>query len=227
MSGTCLSWSAIHFAHCLTLACAGAALAAAAAPGFVCSTAAQDFSAVSATCWAATAPAFSAASLTRCASTAVFAAASSAASLAAAAAAVACAACALSAVSPSPSFQTRGLGVGLGGRDARPLRPLGARDHRLGFGRRGLDRGREQLLLLAVGLELRELGLLAHDLLCCLGLGEGSRLVGPRLCGRDLRARLRLPQRYVTRGIDLDLLSFSLADRRLLVGRGFGHACIT
>ncbi len=105
------------------------------------------------------------------------------------------------------TLEPRGLGVGLGGRDAGALLAFGPRDHRLGLGGRGFDRRGQQLLFLAVGLQLRELGLLAHDLLGGLGLRERPGLVGARLRSGHLCLGLGLSQRDVSRSVDLDLLS--------------------
>src|SRR5262249_29561042 len=123
-----------------------------------------------------------------------------------------------------PTFEPGRLGVRLGGSDAGPLRALRARDHGLRIrGRRLHGRG-EQLLLLAVGLELRQLGLLADDLLLSLRLGERPGLVRTGLRRRHLGLRFGLAQRNVARGVDLYLLGLRLSDRRLLVGRGLRHA---
>ena len=91
-----------------------------------------------------------------------------------------------------PTFQSRRLGIRFGGRDARSLLAFRSRDHGLCLRRRWLDGGGEQLLLFAVRLELGELGLLAHDLLGRLCLGQWPRLVGARLGGLDLGPGFRL-----------------------------------
>ena len=115
------------------------------------------------------------------------------------------------------------LGVGLGRGDPGALLALGAADLRLGLGLGRADRGGEQLLLLAGGLELGQLGLLADDLLRRLGLGERPGLGGARLGRRDLRLGLGPPERHVALGVDLDLLRLGLADGGLLVGGRLRH----
>ena len=71
--------------------------------------------------------------------------------------------------------------------------------------------------------ELRQLGLLAHDLLLGRGLGKRSGLGGLRLRGGRERLDLGLAEGDVTLGVELDLLRLGLPDGGLLVGGGLGH----
>ena len=87
----------------------------------------------------------------------------------------------------------------------------------------GTDGGGDELLLLAGSLELGQLGLLAGDLLGRLGLGERTRLRGPRLGCGDLGLGLGSTEGNVALGIDLDLVRLGFPDGGLLVGRGLGH----
>ena len=75
------------------------------------------------------------------------------------------------------------FGLGLGLRDAGALLALGAADLRLGIGLGRSDGAGQQLLLLARGFQLGQLGLLAGDLLGRLGLGQRPGLGGARLGG--------------------------------------------
>ena len=86
-----------------------------------------------------------------------------------------------------------GLGLGLG--DPRSLLAFRAADLRLRVRLGRPDRAGQQLLLLARGLELGQLGLLAGDLLGRLGLGERAGLGGPGLGGGRLRLGLGAAQR--------------------------------
>ena len=85
----------------------------------------------------------------------------------------------------------------------------------------------EQLLLLARRLELGEFGLLAHDLLGRLGLGERPGLGRAGLGSCGLRLGFRPAQCDVSLGVDLDLLGLGFADCRLLVRPRFGHTRVT
>ena len=78
---------------------------------------------------------------------------------------------------------------------ARALLALGAPDLGLGLGLGRPDGAGQQLHLLARGLELGQLGLLAGDLLGRLGLGQRTGLGGTRLGGRGLRLGLGAAQR--------------------------------
>src|SRR5712691_4522282 len=124
----------------------------------------------------------------------------------------------------SATFQARGLGIRLGGSDAGALCTFGAGDHGLCLRGGRLHRGRQQLLLLAVCLQLRELGLPAHDLLLRLCLSKRTGLVGARLGGGNLSLGLRLSQRDVPACVDLHLLRFGLSDRCGLVRARTRHA---
>ena len=81
----------------------------------------------------------------------------------------------------------------------------------------------DELLLRAVGLQLGELRLLAHDLLLGGGLGERAGLGGLGLGRGRERLDLGLAEGDVALGVELDLLGFGLPDGGLLVGGRLGH----
>ena len=115
------------------------------------------------------------------------------------------------------------LGFGLGLGDPGALLALGPPDLGLGIGLRGANGRGDQLLLLAIRLELGQLGLLAGDLLLRLRLGERACLGGAGLGGGDLHLGLGPADRDVAIGVDLDLVRLRLANGGLLVRAGLRH----
>ena len=115
------------------------------------------------------------------------------------------------------------LGLRLGGGDRHLLLALGPLDRGFRLGLGGTDGRGEELLLGAIRLQERQLGLLLDDRLLGGRLGERPRLGGGRLGRLHLLLDLGLLQGDVSLGVDLDLLCLGLPDGGLLVGRRLRH----
>ena len=113
-----------------------------------------------------------------------------------------------------------------GGEDRRLARAFGPDDggHSLGLGR--LDRGGEELLFASRRLELRELGLLLHDILRGARLGERTGLVRLGLCFRDDLPSVGACDLAVALGLDDHALGLVLLHGGFLRRARLRDACI-
>src|SRR6266850_1873362 len=106
---------------------------------------------------------------------------------------------------PSGAAASRTIGGTSGsvcGEDRGLTLALSADHRREAVGLRGLDRGREELLLASCRFEDRELGLLLYDRLRGFGLRERTRLLGVGLRLRSHLQRVGACNLPVTFGLD-------------------------